>query len=229
LISSWAATGGTIVTALYNGGPMAVLYGLILVSIFYAFISASLSELASAIPSAGGVYHWSSVVAGRYGRAAGFFTGYLNACAWLLSAASMSSVLGNEAVAMYLLRHPDVEWHAWQPFIVFLIVLWMCCGIVCLGNRYLPLLNRVSLVLSMGGLFITIVVLAVMPRGRHASNAQVWKIYYNETGGWSDGICFLAGLLNSAFAVGTPDCISHLSEEGMRRCGLLTGITLILS
>ncbi|KAE8319590.1 amino acid/polyamine transporter I [Aspergillus transmontanensis] len=213
IANSWAATGGTIVTALYNGGPMAVLYGLILVTIFYAFISASLSELASAIPSAGGVYHWSSVVAGKYGRAAGFFTGYLNACAWLLSAASMSSVLGNEAVAMYLLRHPGVEWHSWQPFIVFLIVLWMCCAIVCLGNRYLPLINRISLVLSMGGWFITIVVLAVMPRGRHASNAQVWKIYYNETGGWSDGICFLSGLLNAAFAVGTPDCISHLSEE----------------
>ncbi|KAL2866067.1 amino acid/polyamine transporter I [Aspergillus lucknowensis] len=213
IANSWAATGGTIVTALYNGGPMAVLYGLIVVSIFYAFISASLSELASAIPSAGGVYHWSSVVAGRYGRAVGFFTGYLNACAWLLSAASMSSILGNEAVAMYLLRHPDVEWQSWQPFIVFLIVLWMSCAIVCLGNRFLPLLNMIALVLSMGGLFITIVVLAAMPRGRYASNPQVWKTYYNETGGWSDGICFLSGLLNAAFAVGTPDCISHLSEE----------------
>ncbi|KAJ0418276.1 amino acid/polyamine transporter I [Aspergillus carlsbadensis] len=213
IANSWAATGGTIVTALYNGGPMAVLYGLIVVSIFYGLISASLSELASAIPSAGGVYHWSSVVAGRYGRATGFFTGYLNACAWLLSASSMSSILGNEAVAMYLLRNPGVEWHSWQPFIVFQIVLWMCCGIVCMGNRYLPLLNRIALVLSMGGMFITVVVLAVMPRGRRASNKQVWRTYYNETGGWNDAICFLSGLLNAAFAVGTPDCISHLSEE----------------
>ncbi|KAL4867969.1 hypothetical protein BDV12DRAFT_108567 [Aspergillus spectabilis] len=213
IANSWAATGGTIVTALYNGGPMAVLYGLIVVSIFYAMISASLSEVASAIPSAGGVYHWSSVVAGRYGRAAGFFTGYLNACAWLLSASSMSSVLGNEAVAMYLLRHPDVQWHSWQPFVVFQIVLWMCCAVVCLGNRFLPLLNRIALFLSMGGLLVTIIVLAVLPRHRRASNTQVWRTYYNETGGWSDGICFLSGLLNAAFAVGTPDCISHLSEE----------------
>ncbi|KAL4919222.1 amino acid/polyamine transporter I [Aspergillus aurantiobrunneus] len=192
---------------------MAVLYGLITVTIFYAFISASLSELASAVPSAGGVYHWSTVVSGKYGRAAGFFTGYLNACAWLLSASSMSSVLGNEAVAMYLLRNPGVEWQSWQVFIVFQIVLWMCTGIVCFGNRYLPLLNRVALVLSMGGLLVTIIVLAAMPRGRYASNTQVWRTYYNETGGWSDGICFLSGLLNAAFAVGTPDCISHLSEE----------------
>jgi amino acid transporter len=193
---------------------MAVLYGLIAVSIFYTLISASLAELASSIPSAGGVYHWSSVVSRKYGRAAGFFTGYLNACAWLLSAASISSILANELVAMYLLRNPGVNWHSWQVFIAFQIVNWSCCAIVCLGNRFLPLINSIAFIFSMGGLFITIVVLAVMPR-KHASNAAVWRTYSNETGGWSDGICFMMGLLNAAFAVGVPDCISHLAEEGV--------------
>lgn len=193
---------------------MALLYGLILVSVFYTAISASLAELASSMPSAGGVYYWSTVLSGKYGRAAGFFTGYLNACAWLLSASSMSSMLGNEAVAMYLLRHSDVTWHSWQVFIVFQIVNWTCCAIVCLGNRFIPMINRIALVLSMTGLFATVVVLAAMPK-THASSKQVWTQYYNMTGGWSDGLCFITGLLNAAFAVGVPDCISHLSEEGM--------------
>ncbi|KAJ5389664.1 uncharacterized protein N7496_000732 [Penicillium cataractarum] len=212
IANSWASTGGTIVAALQNGGPMAVIYGLILVSIFYTAISASLAELASSMPSAGGVYYWSSVLSRSRGRGAGFFTGYLNACAWLLSAASMSSMLGNEAVAMYLLKNTSVEWHAWQVFIVFQIVNWSCCAIVCFGNRFIPLLNRIALTLSMVGLVVTVIVLAVMPK-KHASNASVWTEYHNMTGGWSDGICFMTGLLNAAFAVGTPDCISHLSEE----------------
>ncbi|CAG8888272.1 unnamed protein product [Penicillium egyptiacum] len=212
IANSWASTGGTIVAALQNGGPMAVLYGLILVSVFYTAISASLAELASSMPSAGGVYYWSSVLSQNRGRTAGFFTGYLNACAWLLSASSMSSMLGNEAVAMYLLRYPTVKWHSWQVFIVFQIVNWTCCAIVCLGNRFIPLINRISLTLSMCGLITTVVVLTVMPK-KHASNAQVWTEYHNNTGGWSDGVCFMTGLLNAAFAVGVPDCISHLSEE----------------
>jgi hypothetical protein len=29
----------------------------------------------------------------------------------------------------------------------------------------------------------------------------------------------MTGLLNAAFAVGVPDCISHLSEEGMSETG----------
>lgn len=193
---------------------MAVLYALILVSVFYTAISASLAELASSMPSAGGVYYWSSVLSRNRGRATGFFTGYLNACAWLLSASSMSSMLGNEAVAMYLLRHSHVRWNSWQVFIVFQIVNWSCCAIVCLGNRFIPLINRLALTLSMCGLVTTVVVLAVMPK-QHASNAQVWTEYHNNTGGWSDGVCFMTGLLNAAFAVGVPDCISHLSEEGM--------------
>lgn len=211
--SSWASTGGTIVAALQNGGPMAVIYGLILVSIFYTAISASLAELASSMPSAGGVYYWSSVLSRNRGRKAGFFTGYLNACAWLLSCSSMSSMLGNEAVAMYLLQHTEVRWRAWHVFVVFQIVNWTCCAIVCFGNRLIPMINRVSLALSMCGLVTTVVVLAVMPK-THASNAQVWTEYHNMTGGWSDGVCFMTGLLNAAFAVGVPDCISHLSEEG---------------
>lgn len=194
---------------------MAVLYGLILVSVSYAFISASLAELASSIPSAGGVYHWSTVLSRKYGRVVGFFTGYLNACAWLLSGCSVGSMLGNEVVAMYMLRSPETKWHPWQVFVTFQLLIWICCGIVCFGNRFIPLLNRVALVLSMTGLIVTIAVLAIMPK-RHATNASVWTTYHNRTGGWSDGICFLTGLLNAAFAVGVPDCISHVSEEGKK-------------
>ncbi|KAI9668573.1 MAG: hypothetical protein M1831_001012 [Alyxoria varia] len=210
--NSWAATAGTIVIALFNGGPMSVLYGLIVVGIFYALISASLSELASAIPSAGGVYHWSSVIAGKHGRWVGFFTGYLNACAWLLSASSIASILGNELVAMYLLRNPGVEWQAWHVFIAFQLLNWISCAIVVFGNSLLPLINKISLYLTTAGLIISIICLAALPEKR-ASNRDVWVNYSNETGGWNDGLCFLIGLLNAAFAVGVPDCISHLAEE----------------
>lgn len=133
--SAWALTGGTIVAALQDGGPMAILYGLILVSVFYTLISASLSELASSMPSAGGVYYWASVSNQEYGRFVGFLTGYLNACAWLLSAASISSMLGNEVVVMYMLLNPGSQWHSWQVFSSFsncslgYVVQWFVLGI----------------------------------------------------------------------------------------------------
>jgi choline transport protein len=186
----------------------------ILVSIFYTCISASLAELASSIPSAGGVYHWATVTAGpKHGRVVGWFAGWLNMCGWILSASSISSMLGNELVAMYLLNNPEVQWHPWQVFIAFQLVLWLCCVTVIFGNRFLPLINTVSLWISLAGWVATILVLAIMPRGRHASDSFVWREFTDLSGWNNDGLCFLLGLINAAFAVGTPDCQSHLSEE----------------
>jgi choline transport protein len=43
----------------------------------YFMIAACIAEMASAIPSSAGVYHWASVTAGaKYGRVVGFFAGW---------------------------------------------------------------------------------------------------------------------------------------------------------
>lgn len=49
--NTWAALGGSIVVAIYNGGPPGVLYEFIAVSIFYWLVAASLAvrSLAPAI------------------------------------------------------------------------------------------------------------------------------------------------------------------------------------
>jgi choline transport protein len=40
-------------------------------------IAACIAEMASAIPSSSGVYHWASVTAGaKYGKVVGFFAGW---------------------------------------------------------------------------------------------------------------------------------------------------------
>jgi len=54
--NTWLALGGTIVTAIYNGGPPGVIYELIAASFFYWLIATSIAELCSAMPSSGGGY-----------------------------------------------------------------------------------------------------------------------------------------------------------------------------
>jgi len=78
------AFGGSLQIAILNGGPAGVLYEFIISVLYYAFIGASIAELASAIPSSGGVYHWASVTPGRrWGRVIGFYTGWLNFFGWM--------------------------------------------------------------------------------------------------------------------------------------------------
>lgn len=52
--NTWIAQGGSVATALYNGGPSGVIYEFMAVSVCYWMVAASIAELASGMPSAGG-------------------------------------------------------------------------------------------------------------------------------------------------------------------------------
>ncbi|RDW69461.1 hypothetical protein BP6252_08481 [Coleophoma cylindrospora] len=215
--NTWAALGGSIAVAIYNGGPPGVIYEFIVVSIFYWLIAASIAELASSMPSSSGVYHWASITPGpKYGRIIGFLAGWTNTFAWMCASASMASITGNICVAMYGVMHPDYVQQRWHVFIAYLISTWLAASVVLFGNRWIPLLNNIGLFFILGGVFITILVCAIMPHTKgsgYATSSFVWSDWSNQTGYSSNGFVFLAGMLNGAYAVGTPDCVSHLSEE----------------
>ncbi|TQB67712.1 hypothetical protein MPDQ_004906 [Monascus purpureus] len=214
--NTWIALGGSIVTAIGNGGPPGVIYELIAASVFYWFIAASIAELASALPSSGGVHHWASVTAGPYGRVCGWFAGWWNFFAWIFGAASTTQIVAAQSVSMYALFHPGFEWQRWHVFVSYIIITWMCCLLVAFANRAMPTVEALGGTLVLLGFIITLVVCAVMPHRNnqpYASNSFVWRDWKNETGWSSNGLVFCLGMLNGAFAVGTADVISHLAEE----------------
>ncbi|KAJ6031758.1 hypothetical protein N7540_002490 [Penicillium herquei] len=214
--NTWIAQGGSVVTALSNGGLAGCIYEFIAVSICYWMVAASLAELASGMPSSSGVYHWASITAGRYGRACGFFAGWWNCLAWILGAASMSLIMGQQTVSMYALMHPGFEVKTWNTFVSFLICTWVCCCIVLFMNRFLPYIGNLGMFFILAGVFVTIIVCAVMPSVNgvgYESNYVVWHEWTNETNYSQQGFVFVMGMLNGAYSVGTPDCSSHLAEE----------------
>ena len=60
---------------LQHGGPLQMFLGWSLVGVFTLFVALSMSELASAYPTAGALYHWSSFLGGR---TVGWFTACFN-------------------------------------------------------------------------------------------------------------------------------------------------------
>ena len=77
-------------------------------------------------------------------------------------------------------------------------------------------MNGIGIFFILAGVFVTIVVCAAMPghggRPPHATNAFVWTEWTADIG-YPNGFVFVAGMLNGAFAMGTPDIASHLAEE----------------
>lgn len=76
---SWTGLGLGLITEIGAGGPGAVIYGFILVTILQCFLGASLAEFVSSYPTEGGMYHWIAAVAPR--RSTGilsFLTGWFS-------------------------------------------------------------------------------------------------------------------------------------------------------
>jgi len=180
--------------------------------IYYGFVAASIAELASAIPSAGGVYHWASITPGaKWGRTVGFFTGWLNFFGWIFDLASIVSIPANICVQFYALWHPEFVPEAWHTYVAFLLITWFGAGTCIFANRLIPVMQQVGLMLIVVGGLVTIIVVAAMP-AQHATSDFVWRAWDNQTG-WSGGVAFLTGVLNGAFTIGTCDAVSHMAEE----------------
>jgi choline transport protein len=78
---SWTGLGLGIVTEINAGGPGAIIYGFILVTIMQSFLGASLAEFVSSYPTEGGMYHWIAAVAPKkYSAFLSFMTGWLTVC-----------------------------------------------------------------------------------------------------------------------------------------------------
>ncbi|KAH7100845.1 putative amino acid transporter [Auriculariales sp. MPI-PUGE-AT-0066] len=206
--NAWVVVGGSAGVAIANGGPPGVLYELLTACSYYLVVGLCLAELASALPTAGGVYHWATVTAGRRG---GFIAGHLGWWGWMFGLASIVMLPANMCVQMYALLHPEFVQQPWHMYLAYVLVTWFCVALNVWGNRVLPALHTAGLLLICLGGPATIIVLAVVPR-RHASSASVWKEWENTTG-WTNAGAFIAGTLNGAFTIGTPDSVTHMAEE----------------
>jgi choline transport protein len=169
-------------------------------------------QMVSAVPSSGGVYHWATLTPGpRQGRPLGFFAGFINFFGWLFDLASIVYIMSELVVQMYGLYHPNYVIQPWHIFIVLLLITWMCIGCTIFFNKYLPYLQQFGLFVVIVGGIVTIIVVAAMPK-THSTSAFVWSEWNNGTG-WGSGVAFLAGVLNGAFTIGTPDAVTHMAEE----------------
>ncbi|RMZ78090.1 hypothetical protein DV737_g4001, partial [Chaetothyriales sp. CBS 132003] len=232
----WIALAGTIAVAIYNGGPTGILYEFIVVSVCYWFVAASVAELASAIPSSAGVYHWATVTAGRYGRVLGYLAGWWNFFAWVFATAVTLQITAAIIITMAQLNSPSYEYQRWQVFVVFIFCAWLFAAVVIFFNKAIPLIEQIGGFFIIGGFLISVIVSAVMPHVNGASYAtshQVWNDFTNETGYSSAGFAFLLGMLNGAFSVGVPDLTSHLAEEMEELyqyiVGFITGLLYLIT
>lgn len=213
LTNSWFGISTSLVTGISSGGPMMVVYGIMIVATISICIGTSLGELSSAYPHAGGQFWWTLKLAPpKFKRFAAYMCGSFAYAGSVFTSASTTLSVATEVVGMYALAHPNFEVKRWHVFVTFELIHCLLMLFNCYGKA-LPLISSSALYISLIS-FTTITITVLACSSGHFNDAKfVFATFYNETGWKSAGIAFIVGLINPAWSFSCLDCATHMAFE----------------
>ncbi|KAI5460902.1 amino acid permease-domain-containing protein [Mariannaea sp. PMI_226] len=214
LMSTWEALSSTLAAGLVSGGPVSLVYGAVVAFLGSLCAAMSLAELASSYPTAGGQYHSVAILSPKANRPlTSWLAGYISTLGWIAVAGSAPFLAGTQIQGLLVLNYPDTyvfeRWHGTMLFWAILIVS-ACVCIFC--SNFLPLIEKLTLVLHIGFFIIIMVVIATLSPTTHTAKF-VFTNFENNSGWGSDAIAWSIGLLSSCYVLIGYDGATHLSEE----------------
>src|SRR5437660_1232485 len=199
-----------------DGGPVAVVWGWLLVGGFVTLVALGMGEVASAMPTAGAIYYWSS----KLGSPAwGWFTGWFNLIGQIGVTAAIDYGAAIFWTALMNLWFPSVGTDTHTVFITFTAIMAAHLLLNLNGVRLLGLLNSVSAWWHMAGVAVIVGVLIFVP-DHHQSASFVFTKTLNASGFSGHNFTTAAfwfvfgiGLLMAQYTYTGYDASAHMSEE----------------
>ncbi|KAK1535933.1 hypothetical protein CPAR01_09475 [Colletotrichum paranaense] len=213
ICNSWSAVAATLVISISSGGPVTLLYGIVLIFVLGGACALSMAEIASVYPTAGGQYHWTSILAPkRYSRGLSYCCGSINFLGWIANGAGF--IIQMPVIILSLASYLDPTYipETWHIFLVFQAfnIAFTVYNIFLMKRT--AWVHDIGFFLSLTGFFV-ITVTCLARSGRKQKDSFVWTTFVNESGWSSKGIVFLTGLLNPNFIYSGLDGAIHLAEE----------------
>lgn len=116
--NSWLAIAVALSAALTAGGSVSLIYGNFVITAMYGAAAVTLAELASVYPTAGGQYHFASIMAPkRFNRSISYICGMIATISWIICSASVASVT-SLCIAAIAEFYNGLEASAWQLFLI---------------------------------------------------------------------------------------------------------------
>lgn len=212
ILNTWIALAGSIGLVLPSGGSVSFLYGFIFCVLCNLALAASLGELAAIWPTAGGQYHFVyALCTESWQKSMSFWVGWTSIAGWLTLVTTEGFFAAQFVQAASVIASGgSYEIEEWKTYLIFLAILTFTTGANIWGNRILGRWNDAALYWSLLGVVIISIVLLATSDKNDAH--YVFAEFQNETG-WSDGMAWILGLLQSALSLIGFDAALHMTEE----------------
>src|SRR6476619_3586703 len=225
IISVLAGCFTTFYVGWNSGGPIVISIGWPVLALIIFTVAVSMSELASAFPTAGGPYWW----AHRLGGAGwSWFTGWFNVLGLIGIVASVDYVLsffltqlfGLWSLDLGFINFADSQHVVKEIFALFVVILALHALINIFSHRLLALFNSISVFWHVVGVLIIIGILVFVP-DHHQSLKFVFTQKLNNSGfaGGSVGsgtywfLVLPVGFLLTMYTITGYDASAHVAEE----------------
>src|SRR5579864_6258539 len=222
IISILAGCFTTYGQAWLNGGPIAISLGWPIISCLILLVAFSMSELASAMPTAGGIYYWASKLGGP---GWGWFTGWFNLIGLVAVTASVdyaAATFLNSTLSFYGLHFlgvnfatTSVQTALHHTFVLFALILFVHALINIFSSHLVAMLTNISAWWHIVGVTTIIVILIVVP-SHHQSFSFVFGHRINLSGFNHQMYWFYVlplGFLLTMYTITGYDASAHISEE----------------
>src|ERR1700755_1456349 len=200
--------------AMTAGGPVAITLGWLFVGGMVTLVALAMAEVASAYPTAGALYWWSSALAKRNKPAWAWFVGWFN---FLGEVAVTAAIDFGAAIttSAFLSLTFGMTVPAAKTFLIFLVIITVHGLLNTFGVNLVKLLSDVSAWWHLVGVAIIVVVLAIVP-DQHKPISEVFTEVHNATGFTFAGAgvyAVLLGLLMAQYTYTGYDASAHVAEE----------------
>ncbi|KAF1965590.1 GABA permease-like protein [Bimuria novae-zelandiae CBS 107.79] len=197
---------------LIDGGPAGLIWSFVWTFIGFTFVVASLAEMSSMAPTAGGQYHWVSEFSPpSVQKPFSFFIGWMSTLSWQAGTASGPYIVGTLIRSSVMVIYPDYhayDFHGTLMVIAVTILVWV---LTVWGSSLLPVLQNLMLVVHVLGFLVIVIVLWVLsPR----ASAKVTFTQFTNNGNWNSmGLALMVGQISAIYACISTDAAAHMSEE----------------
>jgi amino acid transporter len=185
------------------GGPAQMSLGWPLVSFFTLAVVLSMAELASALPTSGAMYHWSSLLGGK---GWGWFTAWFNIIGQIAAIAAI-----DYGCAMFVTPLLGLGSTKGNLLLVYGCILLSHAAINHFGIRLVAWLNDFSVTVHIIG--VIVIVGALLLFAPKQPVAFFFERVTNNGNGWSYSWAFVIGLLQAMWTFTGYDASASVSEE----------------
>ncbi|KAK9548791.1 hypothetical protein V6Z77_008684 [Aspergillus fumigatus] len=202
-----------MVSALVSGGPVSLVYGFILALIGALATAASLGEMASMYPTAGGQYHFIAKLAPEQCRyMISWLVGWIGTFGWVAFTASAPFLAATMIQGLVVLNYEEYQAKRWHGTLIYWALLAISAVVNIWGARLISLIENASSLIHLAAFVAEFVVIWVCAPTKHSASF-VFTLFRNESGWSSNGVAWSIGMLSSCYVLAGYDGAIHLSEE----------------